>query len=142
MTKATYSNEPSTILIVEDEILIRLAVAEYLRDCGYKVFEACDVAEAKTVLEAELSVGLVFSDVQMPGGEDGFALATWIRQRKPDIQVMLTSGLPTIAEKARDLCHDGPVVPKPYEHEGVLQRVRELLHSAAISKQMRTGTLP
>jgi CheY-like chemotaxis protein len=64
-----------TILVVEDEVLIRLPLAEYLRDCGYSVFEASNVAEAKAVLDADTPVDLVFSDVNMPGNENGFALA-------------------------------------------------------------------
>jgi CheY-like chemotaxis protein len=73
-----------TILVVEDEVLIRLPLAEYLRECGYRVFEASNVAEAKAVLDADTPVDLVFSDVNMPGNENGFALAVWIRQRHPE----------------------------------------------------------
>jgi CheY-like chemotaxis protein len=70
------ADEPiHTILVVEDEVLIRLPLAEYLRDCGYRVFEASNVAEAKAVLDADTPVDLVFSDVNMPGNENGFALA-------------------------------------------------------------------
>ena len=76
-----------TILVVEDEVLIRLPLAEYLRDCGYRVFEASNVAEA--VLDADTPVDLVFSDVNMPGNENGFALAVWICQRHPDTNVIL-----------------------------------------------------
>lgn len=66
---------PRVILVVDDDVLIRLAIAEYLRECGFHVFEAADGAEAVTILNAaELAVDLVFSDVQMPR-MDGFALA-------------------------------------------------------------------
>ncbi len=121
------SGEVPTILVVEDEVLVRLAIADYLRDCGYKVFEAGSVAEAKSVLNADAHVGLVFSDVQLPGGESGFDLAFWIRQRYPAVKVVLTSGLAGAADKARDICHEGPVVAKPYAHEAVLLRIQELL---------------
>ena len=120
-----------TLLVVEDEVLVRLVIAEYLRDCGYKVIEASDVAEAKAVLEADTDVELVFSDVQMPGEGDGFALATWIRQHYPTVDVILTSGLPGAAEKARDLCHEGSLVAKPYDHGSILRRVQELSRARA-----------
>jgi CheY-like chemotaxis protein len=131
-TCATSETGPSeesiqTILVVEDEVLIRLPLAEYLRDCGYRVFEASSVAEAKAVLNADTSVDLVFSDVNMPGNENGFALATWIRQRHPDTKVLLTSGIANATRKAEDLCEDGPLLAKPYSHDLVVQRIQSLL---------------
>jgi CheY-like chemotaxis protein len=128
----TGSSEESiqTILIVEDEVLIRLPLAEYLRDCGYRVFEASNVAEAKAVLDADTPVDLVFSDVNMPGNETGFALASWIRQRHPDTKVLLTSGIANATRKAEDLCEDGPLLAKPYSHALVLQRIQSLLRNA------------
>ncbi len=110
-------------------MLIRFPIAEYLRECGYRVFEAADVAEAKAVLDADAPVHLVFSDVDMPGGDNGFALARWVRRHHPDTQVLLTSGLANLAETAGDLCDDSPL-PKPYEHAAVLQRIQALLRNA------------
>lgn len=119
---------PHVILVVDDEVLIRMAVAEYLRECGFHVFEAADGEEAVTVLTAtDTAIDLVFSDVQMPG-MDGFSLARWIREHRPGVQVLLTSGNPTsIAQKATDLCHLGPVEPKPYDHEPIKQRIQRML---------------
>ncbi len=119
-----------TILLVEDEVLIRITLSDYLRDCGYRVFEASDVAEAKAVLDADMAVDLVFSDVNMPGDENGFALARWIRQRHPDTKVLLTSGVPNAARKAEELCEDGPLLHKPYTHAAVLERIQSLLRNA------------
>jgi CheY-like chemotaxis protein len=106
-------------------------LAEYLRDCGFHVFEAADGIEAVTVLKsAEKPVDLVFSDVQMPG-MDGFSLARWIRENQPNVQVLLTSGNPAItAQRAAELCHQGPVVPKPYDHAGLAQRIQRMLAHA------------
>ena len=57
-----------TILVVEDEILIRVPISQYLRDCGYKVIEAANADEAMTALQhKETIVDLVFSDIEMPG---------------------------------------------------------------------------
>ena len=126
-----------TILVVEDEVLIRLPLAEYLRDCGYRVFEASNVAEAKAVLDADTPVDLVFSDVNMPGNENGFALAVWIRQRHPDTKVILTSGIANAAEKAESLCEDGPLLTKPYSYNVVLQRIQSLLRQAKRKRSKR-----
>lgn len=125
-----------TILVVEDDVLIRLSLAEYLRDCGYRVFEATSMAEAKKVLNADTPVDLVFSDVNLRGKQNGFMLATWIREHHPDTQIMLTSGIANATEKASDLCDDGPI-PKPYTHEVVLQRIQALLRKAKEAKARR-----
>jgi CheY-like chemotaxis protein len=120
-----------TILVVEDEVLIRLVIAEYLRECGYKVHEAATADEAVAVLEApEVSVDIVFSDVVMPGSMDGFALARWVRAHRPGIQVILTSGIDRSAEKAGELCEAGPLLQKPYHPQHAVDRIRQLLSTA------------
>ena len=120
-----------TVLVVEDDVLIRLSIADYLRDCGYHVFEAGHADEALKVLGSIVAVDLVFSDVQMPGSMDGFSLARWVREHRPGTRVILTSGIVKSAEAARDLCNDGPMMQKPYHHEHVLQRIRALLAGTA-----------
>jgi DNA-binding response OmpR family regulator len=118
----------ATILVVEDEVLIRLVIAEYLRECGYKVHEAAHAEEAMAVLQApEVSVDIVFSDVMMPGPMDGFALARWIRDNHPGIDVMLTSGIDRSAEIAGTLCEAGPLLEKPYQPHGVVDRIKQLM---------------
>src|SRR6202008_4602544 len=81
-----------TVLVVEDEILIRTAVAEYLRISGYAVVEAADAAEAVTVFEAREPIDVAFCDVDMPGTMDGLSLARWIKQHHSTLPVLLTSG--------------------------------------------------
>ena len=58
---------------------------------------------------------------------DGFGLARWVREHRPSMRVILTSGIVKSAEVARDLCEDGPMMQKPYQHEHVVQRIRALL---------------
>jgi CheY-like chemotaxis protein len=116
------------ILVVEDEVLIRLVIADYLRECGFKVYEAGNAAEALEILEADnTKIDLVFSDVRMPGEMDGFALAQWVRRNRPGLPVILTSGDRKKSEVARDLCEDEPFFAKPYELEPVVQRIRALI---------------
>ena len=72
------------ILVVEDDVLVRMPIAQYLRDCGYKVVEAVNADEAIAVLlHQETVVDVVFSDIEMPGSIDGFGLAKWIRELVP-----------------------------------------------------------
>jgi len=81
-----------TILIVEDEPLIRLALSEHLQDLGFQVLEAATAAEATALMDRHRGIDLVFSDVRMPGEMDGIALAQWILEHRPGMPVMLTSG--------------------------------------------------
>jgi CheY-like chemotaxis protein len=116
-----------TVLVVEDEWLIRAAIADYLRRCGYRVLEAGNAAEAITALEADASIAIVFSDVQMPGSMDGWGLARWVRRERPAVKVILTSGVARASEAAGDLCEDGPLMEKPYSHIELERRIRMLL---------------
>ena len=120
-----------TVLVVEDEVLIRLVIADYLRDCGYKVHEAVSGEEAIAILQApEVSIDVVFSDVEMPGSMDGFALARWVRANKPGMQVILTSGIERSADIAATLCEAGPLMKKPYSSQDVVDRLRQLAAKA------------
>jgi CheY-like chemotaxis protein len=117
-----------TVLLVEDEVLVRLVVAGYLRECGYRVYEAANAREAVAILQSpEVSIDVVFSDVQMPGDLDGFGLARWIRANKPGVQVVLTSGIERSAEIAATLCEAGPLLKKPYPPQEVVDRVKQLI---------------
>ena len=128
---ATAEVSPETrskaVLIVEDEVLVRMVIADYLRDCGYRVIEAGSAAEAITVLNSAEPVDIVFSDNQMPGEMDGFGLSTWVRQNHPTVKVLLTSGNARAARTAGDLCEDGPLEQKPYHPQTILSRIQQLL---------------
>jgi DNA-binding NtrC family response regulator len=120
-------NFQETILIVEDEVLVRMPIAAYLRDCGYKVIEAVNADEAMTVLlYGEAVVHIVFSDIEMPGAVDGFGLAKWIREHRPGLDVLLAGTVPRAVENANELCEQGSV-PKPYEAQIVHNHIKRLL---------------
>jgi CheY-like chemotaxis protein len=116
-----------TILVVEDDVLVRMPIAQYLRDCGYKVIEASNSDEAiEVLLHKETLVHVVFSDIEMPGAIDGFGLAKWVRENRPGIQVLLAGTVPRSVESAKELCEQGPV-PKPYDPQVVHNHIRRLL---------------
>ncbi len=115
-----------TVLVVEDEDCVRDMLTEFLSDAGYRVFEATNVAQAKTVVLTRRPVDLVFSDINMPGHEDGFALAIWLRHQHPAIKVLLTSGVPHLRERTRDLAE--PLMAKPYKLSFLVQRIRVMLN--------------
>ena len=119
--------EPPTVLVVEDEVLVRMAVSDYLRECGYRVVEAGSAEEAIKVLEGDVRIDVVFTDVQMPGAMDGFGLARWARRERPSIRVILTTGVARAAQQAGDLCEEGPMMAKPYSNAELERWIRSLL---------------
>jgi DNA-binding NtrC family response regulator len=114
-----------TILVVEDETLIRLYVADSLRECGFNVVEAADGAKAMQILEANDTVHLVFTDITLPGQPDGLGLAEWIRQRRPDLPLILTSGKVTV--EAASAASSAPFFPKPCDYGEVCRTMQDLL---------------
>ena len=118
---------PPVVLVVEDDVLVRTVVAAYLRECGFDVVEAGSADEAIRVLQADIGVDIVFSDVNMPGSMDGFGLAQWLRRERPGLKVILTSGAARTAKEAGDLCEHGPMLAKPYDHAELERHIRTLL---------------
>jgi CheY-like chemotaxis protein len=86
------------ILIVEDEVLTRMMVADAMRDRGFEVIEAQNPDEAIGLLQSQVPVRLVFTDVQLPGAMDGLALAKLVRQTRPELKVVIASGSAVIED--------------------------------------------
>jgi CheY-like chemotaxis protein len=116
-----------TVLIVEDDIVIRSALAEYLRAAGYLIVEAANAAEAVAVFGAGVPIDIAFSDIRMPGPMDGLGLARWIRRQHPGVRVALTSGnlSPVRTAEVAEI-----FVPKPYQAAEVAARLGQLLVGA------------
>ncbi len=128
LSSASENGVPPIILVVEDEVLIRMTVSDHLRECGFRVLEAASGDEARRIFEAGETVDLVFSDIQMPGSLDGFSLARWVRSTRPGLPVLLTSGYVKSAELAKELCTE--IVGKPYDHDDLVRRLRHLIGGA------------
>jgi CheY-like chemotaxis protein len=116
---------PATIFVVEPDILVRMVIANYLRECGYKVVEGVRADEVLTVLQVGTAIDVILAEVRLAGSVDGFGLARLIRQDHPEIDVILTSGVARAADKAGDLCEDGPL-EKPYHPQEVVRRINLL----------------
>ncbi|MGH6990188.1 MAG: response regulator [Stellaceae bacterium] len=120
-------DKEDVIVIVESDILVRHPLAEYLRECGYTVLEAADIDEARLLIDEGASpVDIVLADCNAPG-ENGFHLASWVRVNHPDIDVILAGSVAGAAEKAGDLCEEGPTLTKPYDHRILLDHIRRLV---------------
>ena len=111
------------MLVVEDDVLVRNIVADYLRDVGFRVIEAVNASEATVLLAAHNDIDIVFSDISMPGEMDGFGLATWIDQHGGGVPVLLTSG----AHAGRCNAEGRQFILKPYDYAEMERRLRHLL---------------
>jgi DNA-binding response OmpR family regulator len=119
-------NEPC-ILLVDAEELVRTPLAQYLRECGYRVLEAINAEEAQRLLSKESrTIDIMLVDIQTLGGV-GFAFTTWARHNKPGIRVLSVGTVAAAARAAGDLCEEKPPIRKPYDHQLVLDRIRRLL---------------
>lgn len=116
---------PSTVLLVEDEPLIRLFVAELLEESGFKVVEAANATEALVLLEAGLEVNVLLTDVDMPSGCNGFELAHKVHESWPEAEILIMSGRQWPAEG--DLPMGAAFLAKPCPNEAIVSHV----HSAA-----------
>jgi DNA-binding response OmpR family regulator len=125
---------PSIILVVEPDILVRMTIADYLRSCGYRVFEGVTADDVVTVLGAEHKIDIVLVEVLLSGSMDGFGLAQWVREKHPGVDVILTSGIAKAAEQAADLCDEGPL-EKPYHPQEVVRRINILLERRRTAPQ-------
>ena len=109
------------ILMVDDDVLVRASIAEHLRECGYRVVEAHDADEAIDLLQAT-PIDLVFTDILMPGSMDGLRLAAFVRERYPEVPVILASGVLRQAEVETERYASGPLIEKPYSYDEVAGR--------------------
>jgi len=115
---------PDTILVVEDEVLVRLTIADQLRSAGFSVLEAANADEALDLLrDKDNAVRLLLSDIRMPGTLDGVELARVIRARHSEIKVVLTSAE---SFSGHWFDHDG-FFPKPYDATRLIEHIKMLL---------------
>jgi len=122
-----------TVLVVDDEYLMRGVLGEVLEDAGFAVIAAASAEEAMTYLEGPSPIDLVFSDIKMPGA-DGFTLAKWVHHNKPDLPVILASGYAGKTNIAAELC-EAEFLRKPCDFDLIVTKVRD----AIARRKARTG---
>jgi CheY-like chemotaxis protein len=115
----TTANADRVVLVVEDEVILRMAASAHLREAGFVVLEAVNAEEAITLLRADRSIALVFTDVTMPGPMDGNALAAWVAERYPGIRILISSGVTQDTGL--------PFLAKPYSFVALQQRIEAML---------------
>jgi DNA-binding NtrC family response regulator len=117
--------EASVILVVEDDDHVRMNAVEALQDNGFSVIEARHADEAWSILESRGDIGVVFTDIDMPGSMCGLTLSERVHRAWPEIRLVLTSGRHRLS--ARDVPDHGRFVAKPYRASEVI----DAIHHAA-----------
>ncbi len=113
-----------TILVVEDDDGVRRIATQTLMELGYTVLEAANGEDALAILEENPSIALLFSDIELGGGLDGFSLAEAARQIRPDLRILFCSG----HAESEDTKVDGTkLIAKPYQPTELGQLVRQAL---------------
>lgn len=119
MTLTTATNTRITILVVEDESIIRMNAVAMIEDAGYAVIEASNADEAIVLLETRPEIRVVFSDIEMPGSMDGLKLIHAVRERWPPVVLILASG--RVSPRDDEIPSDTVFFRKPYFETDVLK---------------------
>lgn len=121
-------NSGDTVLVVEDEALIRWNIVDALEEAGFKVLEACNVVDAVAILGVVPDIIAVFTDVDMPGPKDGLDLAQVVSTDRPDVKILVASGRHRPANT--DLPAECRFFAKPYNCANVIASLNEMLSAA------------
>lgn len=118
-----------TVMIVEDEDLIRSLCADVFRDAGFQVMEVASGDEALHALQAGKQIDAIVSDIRMPGSTDGMALRAAVEREWPDIKMLLTSGHMKVERS--ELSQNHLFVPKPYQFLELVRQLEDLFAASA-----------
>lgn len=119
--------EQKTILVVDDDEDILLMARTYLEEQGYNVLQAASGADGLDILQSDKPVDLLFTDIVMPGGMDGFELVQRAKQVRPELRVLYTSGyFREMPEHPKEM--DGDLLPKPWRLSHLRDAVKRAFH--------------
>ncbi len=130
---AKQNEQLQSILIVDGEVLVRHAIADYLRSCGFIVIEASTTDEAATALtDRDLPIDAVLCDAEAPGSHNPFQLRSWIAElgHREGLMLVLAGNIEAAVQEAADLCERGPHLARPYDPQGVVNHIRRMLGQA------------
>jgi CheY-like chemotaxis protein len=119
---------PAVVLVVEDEMLLRMRTVDMVEDAGFTSVEAVDADEAVAILESRSDIALLFTDIQMPGSMDGLKLAHAVHERWPPIKIILVSGQLKLANI--DIPADSRFFGKPLEAREMIVEMQSMIGHA------------
>jgi CheY-like chemotaxis protein len=124
------SHGDETILMVEDDDLVRMSVQSLIESLGYRVVPARDGPDALEILRHDTRIDLLFTDIVMPGGMHGPQLAAEARRLRPKLKVLYTSGYPGSEYSPEGLTAQ-QLLSKPYEADELAAKLREILEGGS-----------
>ncbi|MCK0208649.1 response regulator [Starkeya koreensis] len=116
---------PIAVLVVEDEVLVRIDIADYLSGQGFEVHEAAGADQALEIMQAVPNIRLLFTDIDMPGSMDGLKLSAAVRDRWPPVHIIVTSGHRSV--DASELPAGSVFFAKPYRQRDVARSMHDLV---------------
>lgn len=119
------NSENPTILVVDDEALLRMHAQGVLEDNGFEVLEAQNADEALSVLSERPDIRLVFTDIQMPGSLNGLELLEEVHRRWPHILLIATSG--RVRPHQSEIADHGHFIPKPYSEHQLVAQITDII---------------
>ncbi|WP_158814193.1 response regulator [Methylocapsa sp. S129] len=120
----SHSQNPTTVLVVEDEPFIRLDALDMIKEAGFRTYEAGGAEEAIRLLEEHADIGILFTDVNMPGSMNGLELARSVRDRWPPVKIIIASGQMTLRNE--DMPRESVFFSKPYRARQIVGKLREM----------------
>jgi DNA-binding NtrC family response regulator len=134
MNTLDHNSKPAnsrTVLVLDDDVLVRMPVVQFLRDCNYRVVEAATIDEAIALLgKTNIPLDVVLSKIDIPGSMNGFGFAQWARSVRPELKILAATPERTV-RNAAELCEVGPTLKRPYDHKVVLDRIKRLIAARA-----------
>jgi len=119
---------PAVVLVVEDEMLLRMRAVDMVEDAGYTSVEAMNADEAVAILESRSDIALLFTDIQMPGSMDGLRLAHAVHERWPPIRIILVSGQLKLADM--QIPADSRFFGKPLQAKDLIAEMQDMIGHA------------
>lgn len=113
------------VLVVEDDVLIRMEAVDMMESAGFRTYEAKSADAALVVLQERPDIGLLFTDVDMPGSMNGLQLAARVSSCWPKIRIIVASGI--LGMKQEDLPVGSIFFPKPYPTDQIIRKVNEMM---------------
>src|SRR5688572_28979185 len=118
------------VLVVEDEMLLRMRAIDIVEDAGFRSVEANNADQALAILESRSDIALLFSDIQMPGSMDGLKLAHAVHNRWPSIKIILVSGQMHLSDA--DTPADSRFFGKPLEAKQMITELQHMVGAGAL----------
>src|ERR1700712_3304323 len=121
---------PRSVLVVEDEMLLRMRAIDIVEDAGFVAVEAVNADDSLVILESRSDIELLFTDIQMPGSMDGLKLAYAVHERWPSIKIILVSGQLKLTDGDKPV--DSRFFGKPLDVKHMIAEMQDMIGNGSL----------